>query len=266
MKTLLWIVLAHIVVIIALVFVGLWISPMVEVYTKRYSGVIAVLSTSFGVYSFVFNLLYQKNLAFHFLVNRIRLSVSRTHTYWLPAFDFELPAEAARDRQAVLGAVVGAVETVYTGTARRTASTPNATAISLDDLMCLMLRIEDGFLHVSLDRKVLVPSHLYDSYRHIFSQIAEAIVQSINPVSTRCGINVSFAEGTKNPYYGFFVSQLPSRLINRFEVSFRTSSHASCRVDATIDHVNVEGHSLAELFETLSKVLSFQALPGGAVP
>jgi len=266
MKTLLWIVLAHVAVIVALVFFGLWISPMIDQYAKKYSGVITVLSTFFGVYSLVLNLLYQRNLAFHLFVDRLRLLVSRTHTYWLPSFDFELLEETARDRQAVLDSAVEAIEHGHGGKSRRSISTPNSTAISLDDLICLTLRVEDGCLHVTLDRKILVPVHLYDSYRHTFARIAESLAQTIKPVSMRCGINVSFAEGMKNPYYGFFLSQLPADLINHFEVSFRMNNRASCRVEASTDHVNVEGQNLVEFFDTLSKVLSLRALPVGASP
>ncbi len=263
MKTLLLVALAHAVGIAALVFLGVWITPALDHYAKRYSGVVTVLSTSFGVYLSALNLLYHKNLSFRLFVDRLRLLVSRTHTYWLPAFDFELRPEAARDRQATLDVAAEAIEGAYTGRVRRAFSTPTSAAISLDDLMCLMLRVEDGCLHATLDRKILVPAHLYDDYQRRFARIAESLNRALNPTSIRCGICVTFAEGTKNPYYGFFVNQIPANLINHFEVSFRTSSRASCRVEASTDHVSVEGQSLVELFETLSKVLSLRALPTG---
>ena len=264
MKTLLGIVLAHAAGIAILVLLGIWISPAIDHYGKRYSGIVSVLSTSFGIYSFILNLSYHKNLSFHLFVDRLLLSVSRSHTYWLPAFDFELPPDAARDRQAILILAADAVEQAYGGRVRRTIVTPNTAALSLDDLMCLTLRVGDGCLNVTLDRKILVPAHLYDDYRRRFAEIAESVSRATKPTSIRCGISVTFPEGTKNPYYGFFVNRIPADLINHFEVSFKTSSRASCRVEAGTDHVSIEGRSLIELFDTLSKVLSLRALPDGA--
>ncbi len=113
MKTLLGIVLAHAAGIAFLVLLGIWISPAINHYRQAILGVVSVLSTGFGIYSFVLNLLYHKNLSFHLLVDRLRLFVSRTHTYWLPAFDFELAPDAARDRQAIINRAVDAVEQAY---------------------------------------------------------------------------------------------------------------------------------------------------------
>ena len=132
--------------------------------------------------------------------------------------------------------------------------------------MCFTLRIGDGCLHVTLDRKILVPAHLYDDYQRRFARIAESLARAMNPTSIRCGISVTFAEGTKNPYYGFFVNRIPADLINHFEVNIKTSSRSTCRVEAGMDHVNIEGRSLVEFFDTLSKVLSLRALPTGAAP
>ena len=266
MKTLIWIVLAHIVALTSLVLFGLWVSPMFNQIGKRYSGVITVLSTAFGIYSFAMNLLYQRNLAFHLFVSRLRLTLSRTHTYWLPAFDFELPSELSRDRQSVLSLAADAVAHGHCGKVRKVTSTPNSETFALDDLICLTLRVDDGYLHTTLDRKILVPAHLYNRYKQMFARITESLSQKIKPVSMRCGISVSFAEGVRNPYYGFFVSRVPADLINHFEVSFRTDNRAGCRIEAATDYVNVEGQSLVELFDSLSKVLSPQALPIGAAP
>jgi len=263
MKTIGWIVVGHILGMLLLLWIGLWLNPLIVEYGNAYAGVITVFSTAFGIYATVLSVLYQKNRRFHFWVNRFRLMLSRTHTYWQPAFDLELDPDDEGDRAGVLERVADALLHGQLGTARRLQSTASTLNVSIDDLMCFVCRLDGLHLHVHLDRKLLVPAHLYDRYRHKLARIADEIRRVVNPVSMRCGLIVSFGDGVPNPYYGFFVNRVPAELLQTFQVSFRLGRDSSCRIEAGTDHVSIEGTNLIDLFEGLSQVLNLRAVPNG---
>src|ERR1019366_5656332 len=88
---------------------------------------------------------------------------------------------------------------------QRSNDTPSSAGIALDDTFFLVLRVDEIHLHVSLDRKILVPAHLYESYRQRLARIAEVISNAVQPESVRLGITITFGDGVANPYFGLFV-------------------------------------------------------------
>lgn len=262
MRTVLWVGLAHLVGIAALFGLGLLLNKTIDQYAQDYAGLITIFSSAFGVYAVVVNLLYQKNRDFHLWVNRLLLLFVRTHTYWQPAFDYDLPDGSSQDRLALLQQLVKSLSEGNFGAAKVAHPSANIATVCLDDIMCFVLRIEDSHLHVHLDRRLLIPAHLYDAYRQRLARIAETVQQTLNPTSMRYGMTVSFADGVSNPYYGFFVNRVPSELLHTFQVSFRLDPASSCRIEAGTDHVNIESKSLVDLFEALSQVLNLRAVPG----
>jgi hypothetical protein len=261
MKTLFWIAAVHVAGVVVLFGLGILLNKTIHQYAEDYAGLITVFSAAIGTYSFVANLLYHKNRKFHFWVNRLLLTLTRTHTFWQPAFDFDLPEQGAEDRSALLREIIRVIGAGQFGKAKTEERAPNVVAICLDDLLCVVIRVDESQLHVHLDRKLLVPAQLYDLYRQRLARIAEAIQQAAKPAAVRCGITVSFGDGVQNPYYGFFVNRVPPELLHTFQVSFRLDRQSTCRIEAGTDHVSIEGKSLVDLFEGLSQVLSLRAVP-----
>lgn len=262
MRTIFWVAAGHVVGVALLIGVGFALNSTIHQYAEDYAGLITVFSTAFGVYAFIVNLLYHKNRAFHLWVNRILLVLTRTHTYWQPSFDFDLRQESSHDCSVLVQEVLGVLREPEFGNTTISQPSLNTATVCFDELMCFVLRVEDLHLHIHLDRKLLVPSHLYEKYSHRLARIAEAVQHVVQPTAVRCGMTISFGDGVKNPYYGFFVSSVPADLLHTFQVSFRLDQRTSCRVEAGTDQVTIEGKSLVDLFAALSQVLNLRATPG----
>lgn len=59
MRTILWIIVTHILGIAFLCWIALSLNTAIDKYATDYAGLITVFSTAFGIYSFTVNLLYQ---------------------------------------------------------------------------------------------------------------------------------------------------------------------------------------------------------------
>jgi hypothetical protein len=259
MKSLIWVVLAHIVGVVALIGLGLLLNEPLKANT--YGGVTTVLSTAFGIYCFVVNILYHKNQRVFLWVNRLLLLVRRTHTYWLPAFDFTLSDASLANRREVINEVEKALAALPHKKIQRTNDTPSSAAITVDETFFFVLRLDESHLHVTLDRKTLVPAHLYEAYRQRLARFAEVISNAVHPESVRLGITITFGDGVSNPYFGFFVQRVPSQLLRHFEASFVLAHASSCRIEAGTDSINIESQGAVDFFEALSQVLAIKAIP-----
>jgi len=259
MKSLIWVVLAHIAGVLALIGLGLLLNETLKANT--YGGVTTVLSTAFGVYSFALNILYHKNQAVFLWVNRLLLMVRRTHTYWLPAFDYTLSDATLENRRELINNVEKALAASPHKKIQRANDTPSSAAITIDERFFFVLRLDESHLHVSLDRKILVPSHLYETYRRQLARFAEVISNAVHAESVRLGITITFGDGVSNPYFGFFVQRVPSQLLRHFEASFLLAQGSSCRIEAGTDSINIESQGAVDFSEALSQVLALKAIP-----
>lgn len=260
MKKVMIIIAVHVVGIGLLTAIGLRLNAVIS---EKYAGLVTVYSLAVGVYTTVLSVLYQRSYAFHLFVNRLRLKFARTHTFWLPHFRFGVagPQENAAD---FLDGLWGLFKKGMYGRPVRRDRTVTTLVVALDDLLVVKFRVENGFLSVSFEQRLLVPSHLYDDYRRRLAKLAEDVAKIVHPTSTTYGIQVSFGDGARNPYYGFFVNRVPASLLQDFQVTFRLAPHSDCRIEAGTDHVNVEAASLTDTFEALNQVLRLRALPKGA--
>lgn len=263
MKTIVCLVLAHLLGIAALVGLGFLLNDHIKGLGDKFPGVSTVLSTAFGIYCFVVNLLYHKNQKVYLWINRLGLLIRRTHTYWLPTFDFILPASHEGDLTGLMAKTIEAMRQLPHQTFKQVSSTQASTTIVIDELLCFVLRVDEAHLHVTLDRKILVPSHLYDGYRQRLAVIAETIQRTVNAESVRLGISITFGDGVTNPYYGFFVRSVPAQLLRHFEATFLVGQTSTCRIEAGMDTINIEGGNLIEVFDALSQVLALKAMPAG---
>lgn len=262
MKSLVIVAGAHLAGIVILGCVAYVFNDAIKAQTAAYEGFTAVFSVAFGIYSFALNLLYHKSQEVYLWVNRLLLMVRRTHTYWLPAFSFSIPGATLEDRQTLVERVEDALETLPHKKIKRISQTPSSATISIDDALFVVLRINDGHFFVTLDRKILVPSHLYELYCQRLARIGEAIRDVVKPDSVRLGISITFDDGVANPYYGFFVQRVPPQLLRHFEASFTFGHGSSCRIEAATDGISIEGTSLTDFFLAISKVLALRTAPG----
>lgn len=264
MRLILTLILAHIVAIAGLFWLGVVFNDQIANWSNDYQGGITVLSVAFGLYSFAVNALYQRSQTFYVWVNRLRLVFARTHTFWQPAFDFDLRLEQTIDPTGLLDRIADAIAASTVAECRRVANTPTMISVNVDNLMCFVIRLRENAVHVGLDRRLLVPSHLYDTYSKRLARLAESVCGEIRPASARYGMIVGFSEGVANPYYGFFVNRVPIELLSSFQASFRLDCDSSCRIAAEKDRVSIESSSLTDMFTALTQVLSLKAIPQGA--
>lgn len=261
MKTVTTIVAAHVLGILALLAIGLWLNTSIAAHLSNYQGVITVFSTAFGVYSFAINYLYHRNQNVYLWVHRALLILRRTHTYWLPAFDYALGERTLEARRSLLSTVELALSALSEKKIKRTDETPYFAKMVLDDVFFLVLRCDESHLFVSLDRRILVPSHLYERYCRQFAKIAETVATAANAGSIRLGMTITFDDGVVNPYYGFFVRRIPSHVLRHFEASFQFGHSESCQIIAGTNSISIEGESVVDFFAGLSQVVALEATP-----
>lgn len=256
------IIAGHIVVALLLFRVGISFNDIIKKYSENYTGLITLFSVAFGIYTTALNILYQRSPTFHLFIHRLLLKITRTHTYWQPHFDFTLDQEQVAN-PSLLIEVWEMLRQGRHGNAVKRDETPTTLSATLDNLFVLRLRLNDTSLCAFLDQKLRVPTHLYDTDRRRLTMLAEDLQRVTKSTMTRCSVRVSFPEGKRNPYYGFFINRLSPSLLQNFQVIFRLNAKSDCRIEAGIDHVNVEGTSFSEMFDGLSQVLTLQALPEG---
>lgn len=257
MKALLFI-LGHIVGITLLIVIGYAFNDKIN---DDYAGMITVLSIGIAIYSTAINILYQKNQRFYLFVNRVLLQLKRTHTYWQPHFHYELNQG---NLEQLLSRLWELFRNNKYGIAVKEEETANTLKISLDDLFSISFRVSDNSVTLSFDKKLLVPAHSYNEYRHRLSKLAEGVSGVITPRTSAYSIIVSFKEGEKNPYYGFFVNRVPPELIQDFQVGFLSKCHSGCRIQAGLDCVDIEGDNITDTFGALAEILALKSLPQGA--
>jgi hypothetical protein len=254
------IIVIHIVIIVLLFGLGLLLNGKTDSFTKNYAGVISVLSIAFSCYTTFLNYWYHKSPKFHFAVNRLLLWFVNTHTYWKPHFDLRLTDDT---NTTVLAQCWDLLRSGRHGRPVKMYETPTTLCASLDDLFVIKFRLADYSLSVSFDHKLLVPSHLYVSYRQRLGRLVEDLITVVKPTSTHCGILIEFAEGKHNPYYGFFINRVPPSLLDDFQATFRFDADSDCRIEAGQNRINIEGTRLTEVFEALGQVLALRTLPSG---
>jgi hypothetical protein len=248
--------LLHVCALVILFVVG---AKLNDVF-MNYAGLISVFSLAVAGYGIGFRILYSRNRATFFAVNRLLMKLRRTHTYWQPDIHFRLDERRARGSP-LLDETWDMIRGGELGQPRLLKHTATCLAFDLDSLLGVTIRLADGDVHVAFDRRFLVPSHLYDAYRRRLAFLMDRLATIIKPEAIQCSLKVGFGEDGKNPYYGFFVTNVPRELLTDFQVCFQVSSTSECRVEAGKEYVNIEATSLSELFDTVNQVLSLRAVP-----
>lgn len=261
MRSILAITLAHIVAISLLITVGFALNDTIATYASDYQGVMSVLSLAAGAYSFALTFFYHNNANVYLRVNRVLLFFRRTHTYWLPAFDYRLPEGTPANDSCLYDSIRESLESSEKVSVSRLESPPSTAVLLLDQKLYLKLRVSDGHLFVTLDRKILVPSHLYDRYSTWLARISDVISRESRAEETRLGISITFEDGSENPYFGFFVRRAPFQALRHFEASFDFESRESCRIRALTDSIQIDGDATVDFFGALTQVLSLKAAP-----
>lgn len=230
---------------------------------EPFAGYVTVFMGALGAYVTALNYLYRYNVKFYVFVNRLLLHVERKHTYWNVDFHYDLP----RSRLCNLGTLMADLGDIFRrrrfGSAEVNEEGNRLGVHLLDHEIGLVLHLDELGLHLNTDRKLLVPSTLYTKRGRLLKSIASEVGDYIKPTKTRCTLEIFFRDGVRNPYYGFFVNQVPMGLIEDFNVAFRLDHGSNSRVRACVDHIDVESTNISEGFEAFSSVLLLRALPSG---
>lgn len=261
MKILL-IIIGHVIGIALLLRLGIRFN---DALGNHYAGVVSLFTFAFGIYTTVLNFLYHRNPAFHLFVNRLRLRLSPTYTYWQPHVTMMLDSETA-GRTSLLDEIWQMLSSGAHGSAKLRESTPTTLTVALHDLFAVRFSLEEQKLYMNFEQKWLVPSQACDPFRQRLAKLVESVRDLAKPNAVQCGLLVSFEEGKKNPYYGLFVNRVQPELLQSFQVSFRLDAHSACRIEAGKDHVNIESQNVADFFEALRTVVSLKALPAERNP
>ncbi|MGL4462282.1 MAG: hypothetical protein ACRC1K_09010 [Planctomycetia bacterium] len=253
-----------VVVLAAVAWLGYIFNDQIEDQLGRYNGMTTAVSALVGFYSFAASVLYHRNPRFHFWVRRLLFRMSRTHTYWKPLFRFQFDELTVKQKNEVVSKAADAIKRAFKGDAVLDDSSVVSSAILIDDEVRVVLRFDGDALAVCLDRKQLVPSHLYERACRRLVKIAESVREAVpQPTSTAYAVTVTFDVGASNPYYGFFLNHIPEALVDDFEVRFKLNKDSSCRIEAVREFVNIESASLVDWREALSKVVTLEAAPVG---
>jgi hypothetical protein len=244
-----------------LVLIGVLLVFAYEI--KGTSGIFDTAAILCGAYTTLFNVLYQRNMKFYLLINRIKFKLSPTSTMWLASFRFGLDPGQNGPPSTLLTRIAERLRAGGHGRVEVRGQFSNSLEILIDELIGLTISLDQDSVFVALDRKLSVSSDQYQRYQHKLRRIADDISLAINPTDLRCELQVSFQPGAPNPYYGFLVNRVPSDLLQDFRVSFKLNRDSNCRIMANLDHVGVDASNLGDLFDALSEVLSLRALPGG---
>jgi hypothetical protein len=189
--------------------------------------------------------------------------VRRTHTYWLPTYNLILSNNSLEYRRTLVEKVYTALKELPHKKITLQDETLTSAAICIDDKLFLVLQIGEQHLFATLDRKILVPSHLYETYQHTLARIGEILREAATPDSVQFGLTITFDDGVMNPYYGFFVRRVPSHILCHFEASFQFGHGSSCQIEVGTDSINIEGTSAVDFFAGVSQVLALEATPTG---
>jgi hypothetical protein len=260
MKTAIYLLLGHVLVISLLFYVGINSNDWLRSSLDEYQGLTTVFSLAFGIYATAGQWLYHRSARVHMFVNRVYMQFRSTHTFWLPMFVFEITEMPIEERDEMLAGLAKAFHELPFKRIKSTFVSRFETSIDLDQKLVFRTKISDSCLIVTLDRKTMVPSHLYEQYRKLFAKIAEMCQQVVGTHlnATRLGMQITFDDGIVNPYYGFLIRQLPSQVVRRFDVSFQFGNILPCRIDAANDEINIEGHSSLSFFDAIAQVVNLQ--------
>ena len=230
-----------------------------------YHGVVTAFTSIYGAGVTAYNILYHKNRKFYLFVNRLWFKMVRTHTLWNVSFRFSLGPAYDGDHSPILSRLAERFRDGKYGSASVEQVSRSLLNVVLQhhEPMGLNFSLGDDELYVGSDREMLVPAHLYERYQRRLKLVVDDIIAVVKPVHSRCGLTVSFGEGTRNPYYGLFVDRVPPDLLQQFQVTFRLDRDSDCRIEADTDRVEVQATNAVDLFQALSQVLNFEALPKG---
>jgi hypothetical protein len=254
-----WVIAGISVLILALVGIHLaayWHGGWSEVYT--------VGVTTYGLLGTALAALYKWNQRFYFLAKKVRFWISGANTYWTASFRFEIdPKQCSPELLGVVADRLKLDQKVKVDVQKK--DRMGMTLVLRKDFpIGLRFDLDEDSLFVSTDRELLVPANLADAYVKRLEKIADEIRSVVHPHGVVCDVNVGFGEGSKNPYYGFFIERVPPDLLENFQVRFVVDRDSDCRVTAETDSVSIRSTRLADLFKGISKIVSLSALPEGA--
>lgn len=221
----------------------------------------AILTSGLAVWSFVIQLLYYRNEAVFLAVNKILMIFKKVHTRWKPFFAYTLSDVHCQEVTDRLESVQNELSRLPDAKLKWRKESSTLYRVELFDVFHFVLMIRELRIVLTFDRDETVPSHLYDRYSSRLASIAEVFQRELRPTEMQMSLTLTYRDGIKNPYFGYFVREVPSHLLTAFDITFEVGTEQKSRVCATVDSVEVHSDSIRCLFESAEHILSLSAIP-----
>ncbi|MBL8822813.1 MAG: hypothetical protein JNJ77_09520 [Planctomycetia bacterium] len=259
MRLIFGLVLIHVAALVALAWVGWKYSDYLHSVFQHYQGAWSVVSAIGSFYLAAWVYAYKASPRVYLFIQKLKMPLMNRITYWQPHFCF-----VTAQHEPVLFNIEEIVEELRKSIGEPiTVSDQSLTSVRLtiDSRVVMRLSVDKENIYANFPVKLTVPSSKFDSESQWLQKLQESICRVTSAKSVSLSIIVSFEKNEKNPYYGLFVRQLPEKFLKTFQATFVLSEKSTCRIEAGVDSVNVEGKSAAEVFDALRQVISLSAYP-----
>jgi hypothetical protein len=224
----------------------------------KWTGAICATSIIVNIYVFIGSYYFYKSERFYLWIQRQLLRFKRTDTNWYFQVSYEnisqnggkfaWQEEKFNDRLAcnierLVGKSVSIEKNIIC-----------CLVLAIDNQIRLTLRYADDGKASLATSKILVPSHRYDEYINWLSDIFSEIEREFRAIDVQYRMHIEFPN--KNPYFGFFVRNIPIELLREFRCTFFSSISEGASVDATNAEIIIDTDSLQKLCRISKSYLS----------
>jgi hypothetical protein len=207
-----------------------------------------------------FEFCYLRDERFFLFIQRNLLRFRRIHTFWRLTVSYE-GAGVVDDSGAPLGRqLTERLREVFDARSRGICSWQvgaNFSNVIVDDRDRFNFGFEYETRRAALtSSKMLVPSHLYErSLKELAGTLTE-VERVLRPTRSDYRLEISFER--QNPYFGFFVRNVPQELVRHFRCVFRTVPlhGAECVIEATESTILLNARDHHTLHEAAGKYLT----------
>jgi hypothetical protein len=248
------IVLVIILPLVLCIFAGIKLND----WLGKWTGAICATSIIINIYVFIGSYYFYKSERFYLWIQRQLLRFKRTDTNWYFQVSYENISQSggkfAWQEEKFIDRLACNIEGLV----------GKSVSIEKDILYCLFLVIDNqirltlrygdnGNASLAIS-KLLVPSHRYDEYISWLSDIFSEIEREFRSRDVQYRMHIEFPH--KNPYFGFFVRNIPRKLLREFRCTFFSSLSEGASVDATNNEIIIDTDSLQKLCRLSKSYLS----------
>jgi hypothetical protein len=244
---------------IVLPILSVWIfSNWINEKYSHLEGVITALIVLFNAYLFLASLFYYRSERFYLFVQRQLLRFRRTHTRWKFVTHYkEVEAfKAGQNRIVEIGNLLSAsFAKVFPKSKVTRKQSLNEIEIIVDDGDRFVFRLDhDHDEAYFVTSRMRVPSGIYVGYLRQNIHLLSEVEKQLSPKSVDYRLEIEF---DRNPYFGFFLRNVPADLVKTFHCVFHTTVRAGASVEVWTNTVAV---STADCFALQEVATNYLAL------